>query len=289
MAAPVIPDTGGEGGGGQPRTDREVLREQVYLDEIDQQLQDQKAKDAATAADAETKRKAEAEAKARAEAQAALPEDPRVKALADALRISEEARLRQKTLADEIHEPRQPEPPKELSSEELKKLWDENPLAAIDAMLDRREKVLTKNIDARLGGLAASTASSARDAAERKYPDEFKILAKEIDDTIAELKNPNLASMKNWDDFIAYVRGKNFDKVVKAREDRIKEEAAATARANQAAGAGAHTASQIRPVPTATGGELDDVEKEIARALNPGLSPDQAYAEHKKWKGVART
>src|SRR6266550_271522 len=277
MSAPVIPDTSG-----QPKTDREVLREQVYLDEIDQQLKDQQAKDKAATDEAEAKRKAEAEAKARAEAQAAVGDDPRVKALQDALRISEEARLRQKALADQIHEP-PPEPPKELSPEDLKKLWDENPLAAIDAMLDRREKVLTKNIDARLGGLAASTASSARDAAERKYPDEFKVLAKEIDDTIAELKNPNLTTMKNWDDFIAYVRGKNFEKVVKAREDRVKEEAAAAARSTQQAAAGAHTSSQIRPVPTSVSGDLDDTEKEIARALNPGLSPEQAYAEHKKW------
>ena len=284
MAAPVVPDAGG----GQPRTDREVLREQVYLEEIDQQLKDQQAKDKVAADEAEAKRKAEAEAKARVEAQAAVGDDPRVKALQDALRISEEARLRQKALADQISAPPPPAEPKEPTAEELKRLWDENPLAAIDAMLDRREKVLTKNIDVRLGGLAASTASSARDAAERKYPEEFKVLAKEIDETIVELKNPNLSTMKNWDDFIAFVRGRNFDKVVKAREDRVKEEAAAAARATQAAGAGAHTQSQIRPPATATGGDLDDTEKEIARMLNPGLSPDQAYAEHKKWKGVAR-
>lgn len=288
MAAPVIPDTGGAGGGGQPRTDREVLREQVYLEEIDQQLKDQQAKDKTAADEAEAKRKAELEAKARAEAQAALPEDPRVKALADALRISEEARLRQKALSDQIREPPLEPAPKELSGEELKKLWDENPMAAIEQMLDRRDKVLAKSLDTRLGSLAQSTASSARDAAERKYPDEFKVLAKEIDDTISELKNPNLSTMKNWDDFIAYVRGKNFDKVVKAREDRVKDEAAAAARSTQAASAGAHTQSQIRPSPPASGGDLDDTEKEIARALNPGLTPEQAYAEHKKWKGVAR-
>src|SRR6266568_8804619 len=102
MSAPVIPDTGAAG---QPRTDREVLREQVYLDEIDQQLKDQQVKDKAAADEAEAKRKAEAEAKARVEAQAAVGDDPRVKALQDALRISEEARQRQKALADQIREP----------------------------------------------------------------------------------------------------------------------------------------------------------------------------------------
>jgi hypothetical protein len=286
MAAPVIPEAGGQ----KPdrETIRESLREQVYLDDVDTQLKDQQAKDTAAAAEAETKRKAEAEAKARADATAAVGDDPRVKALQEALRISEEARQRQKALADQIREPPPAEPARELSAEELKKLWDENPLAAIDQMLDRREKILTKNIDARLGGLAASTASSARDAAERKYPDEFKVLAREIDETLTELKNPNLSTMKHWDDFIAFVRGRNFDKVVKAREDRIKQEAAAAAQSTQAATTGAHTSSQIRPGPVATTGDLDDTEKEIARMLNPGMTPEQAYAEHKKWKGVAR-
>src|SRR6266852_7588113 len=133
-----------------PGTDREViqgaLREEVYLEDVDTNLKAQQAKDKAAADEAELKRKADAEAKARAEAMAALPEDPRIKALADALRISEEARLRQKTLAEQIREPPPAEAPKELSAEEMKKLWEENPLAAIDAMLDKREKVLTKNI-----------------------------------------------------------------------------------------------------------------------------------------------
>lgn len=290
MAAPVIPDTGGAGQKPDRETIRESLREQVYLDEVDTQLKDQQANDTAAAAEAETKRKAEAEAKARAEAQAALPEDPRVKALADALRISEEARLRQKALADQISAPPREEAPKAPSAEELKKLWDENPMAAIAAMLDQRDQTLTKSLDTRLGTLAASTASSARASAERKYADDFKVLGKEIDDFVGTLKNPStqLATLENWDDLIAYVRGKNFDKVVKARDDRKTEEAATAARNGQAAAAGAHTASQIRPPVAAVGGELDDVEREIARALNPGLSPEQAYAEHKKWKGVAR-
>src|SRR6266566_1365278 len=272
MGASAIPGTG------EQKTDRDVLREalreEVYLEDVDKTLKAQQASDKAAADEAELKKKADAEAKARAEAQAALPDDPRIKALSEALRISEEARQRQKALADQISALPPAEVTKEPTAEELKKLWDENPLAAIDAMLDKREKVLTRNIDARLGGLAASTASSARDAAERKYPDEFKILAKEIDDTIAELKNPNLSTMKNWDDFIAYVRGKNFDKVVKAREDRLKEEAATAARTTQVAAAGAHAGSQIRPPATTVTGDLDDTEKEIARALNPGLSPD---------------
>jgi hypothetical protein len=284
MATSAVPGTEG--------TDREVIQqslsEEVYLEDVDKQLKTKAVADKAAADDAELKRKAEAEAKARAEAQAALPEDPRVKALADALRISEEARLRQKALADQIREPPPADAPKELTSEELKKLWDENPMAAIEQMLDRRDKVLAKSLDTRLGTLAQSTASSARESAERKYPDEFKTLAKEIDETIAELRNPNLTSMKNWDDFIAYVRGKNFEKVVKAREDRLKEEAASAARTSQAASAGAHAGSQIRPSPTAAGGELDDVEKEIARAMNPGMPAEDAYAEHRKWKGVAR-
>src|SRR5919108_468608 len=156
MGSGVTPGTEGA-----PATDKSViesLRGEVYLDELDQQLKDQQEKTKREAEDAEAKRKAEAEAKLRAEAQAAIPEDPRIKALAEALKISEEARARQ--VASLQPPPKVEEPAKEMSAEDLKKLYEENPLAAIDYMLEKRTKVIGESIDRRIGGLAASTASS---------------------------------------------------------------------------------------------------------------------------------
>lgn len=282
MAAPV-----------RPETDKDALaslRGEVYLDDVGDSLKAQDAQAKADSEAAEAKKKAEDQAKLQAEAQAALPADPRVKALEEALKISEEARKR----AAALTAPPPPAPPKEekeLTAEELKKLWDENPLAAIDQMLDKRTRTLEENVSRRLGSLAASGASAMREAAERKYPDEFRLFGKEITEFLATLPEAEqrMSAPKAWDDLISYMRGQpgNFEKVVKDREERNKQKAADEAHATQAATTGAHTSSQIRTPAPEGGTQLDDIEREIARTMFPGTAPEKAYAEYTKWKKVA--
>jgi len=263
-----------------PVSDKEVLaglREEVYLEDVGKKLEETKAAEKKAAEEAEAKKKAEADAKMRAEAQAALPDDPRVKALSEALRISEEARER--ALAAVRATPASAAPisaeDKDLSTEEMNKLFQDNPLAAIDKLLAKREKVLIDNVNSRLGSLAQNNAETAREQAERKYPDEFRVFGRKIDEAIQRLPNPAaLTSLKNWDDFMAWFRGQtgNFDTLVNDRAERAKTKAAEDARAAQAAGAGAHTVSTIRaPVMTSDGG-LDPVAKEIAKTM--GMSEE---------------
>jgi hypothetical protein len=260
MSAPVMPGT-----------DKEALaslRGEVFLDDVGKNLEEQKAADKKAAEKAEAEARAKEDARLRAEAQAALPDDPRIKALSEALRISEEARQRQAAAAGApaptvVHE----EP--ELTDGELNKLYQENPMAAIGKMLGKREKVLLDNVNRRLSTLAESGMATARDAAMRKYPDEFRVLGKEIEDAIPRLPNPAaLNSLSSWDDFISWMRGKHLDKIIADRDERNKNKAADDAKAREANAAGGHTTSVIRaPAPTG-GGALDPVAKEIARTLN---------------------
>jgi hypothetical protein len=275
-----------------PGTDKETLaslRGDVFLEDVGKNLEEQKAADKAAADAAETKRKAEEAAAAQAAAMAALPADPRVKALEEALRISEAARQR----AAELARPPAPEKAeeKELSDEELQSLWDKSPMAAIAHMLDKRQKVLEANFEQRFGTLTRSGAATARESAERRYPDEFRILGKEIDAFIATVPNAEqrLSSSKDWDDLIAYIRGQptNFDKIVKDRDEKRQREATEAAQAREREVAGAHTVSQIRSPAPAGGVALDDTAKEIARTMFPNMLPDEAYAEYSKWARVA--
>jgi hypothetical protein len=281
VAAPIIPDQ-------DALKEPAGLREDVLLDDIDAKLKEQEAAQKKEAEEAEAKRKAELEAKARQDLLASQGDDPRVKALQEALRISEEARKRQESLAAPAPAPA-PEVRKKLTREEVNELYQKDPLAAIEYMQGEALSVATENLERRLGPLMSGNASMGENAARQRYPEEFELFGSAMKEYIERLPDKSVMSRPEaWDDLVAWFRGRpgNFEKLVEHRQKKSDDSKAEEARKAQAAGAGAHTRSEMRaPV---TGGKvtLDETQREIARALNPGLSPDKAYEEYVKWMKV---
>lgn len=270
------------------------LRGDVMLDEIEKQMKEQEAADKVASDAAEAKAKADLEAKARADAAAAAPPDPRVKALEEALRISEEGRRRQEETLRSITPGagKKTDETPELTREQLAELFEKEPLAAIEYLQTNAMKKLDESISRRLEPLVSGGATSAREMAKSKYPEEFIVLGPEIQ---AMLDDPRISksAMNNiqaWDDLIAFIRGKpgNFEKLVEHRASKERGKAADDARAREAAAAGTHTRSDVRPPAPVVSGDLDDTEREIARTIHPDLTPEEAYTEYKRWRGVAK-
>lgn len=269
------------------------LREDVMLEDVERDMKAQEAADKVAKDAADAKARADLEAKARADAAAAAPPDPRVRALEEALRISEEGRRRQEeTLRSITPGGKKVEETPELTREQLAELFQKEPLAAIEYLQANAMKKLDESISRRLEPLVSGGATSAREMAKSKYPEEFTVLGPEIQ---AMLDDPRISksAMNNiqaWDDLIAFIRGKpgNFEKLVEHRASKERGKAADDARAREAAAAGTHTRSDVRPPAPVVSGDLDDTEREIARTIHPDLAPEEAYTEYKRWRGVAR-
>jgi len=269
MTAAVKPEAGAQ----QP------LRVDITLDEMEAGLKQQET-------DAEVRKKADEAAAVAAAAQP--PADPRVKALEEALRISEESRRRvaemQATLQTQAA-PAAPAAPKELTREELNKLYTDNPIEAIEYLQQRQARIVEENVTRRLQPLMAGSATTAREQARLRYPDEFKLFEREFDAVVESIPDKStMGSLKAWDDLIAWVRGKpgNFEKLVQLHDEQNRAKAVDEARATQVATAGASVRSDIR-APAPTGGKaLDATEMEIIRTL--GMTPE----DYIKWRGVAQ-
>ena len=259
------------------KSEQQPVRVDVMLDDVGDALkaEEQRQKDEADAA----KKKKERE-----EAAAERDADPRVKALEQALRISEESRKRTEQFAAPPQEKKEEPPPKELTREELNELHKTDPLAAIEYMQAKAIRTAEENLARRLGPLSAGAATSARQLAMQKYPDEFQVLGEDIE---AVLKNPAvdqnaMGNAKAWDDLISYVRGKpgNFEKMLDHRDSKRRDADATAAREREAASAGVHTRSEVRSPPPAKGSTLDATEKEIAKAM--GMTD----ADYTKWRNI---
>lgn len=264
------------------------LREDVMLEDVGKTLKQQE-EDAKKAADeAEAARKAELEAKARRDATAG--DDPRIEALKEALRISEESRLRQASLAAPVAPV--PEPPKKLSREELNELYAKDPIAAIAMMQEEALRTVTENVEKRLLPLVAGGASSAEAAARARHPEAFELFGAEMKTYVDKLPDKSVMNRAEaWDDLVSYFQGQpaNLEKIVAKRLEKAKTTPNLDdARERERASAGGHTRSEIRaPAPTSKT-NLDETEREIARAMNPGMTPEEAYADYAKWKRVGR-
>lgn len=263
----------------------------MVLDDVERSIAAQKVAGDAAAADAAARATAERDAKARVEALAAQGDDPRVKALQEALRISEEGRLRQEGMLRTRSEAAAPAGPAKLTKEQLAKLYEDSPLEAIAYMQEQANQTLLDNVSARLEPLVAGGATSAREMARVKYPDEFVLFGPDIQKMLDDprVSKSSMNNVQAWDDLMSYIRGQpaNFEKLVEHRAAKTRNADAGAAQAAQAAAAGAHTRSDVRPPPASGGAVLDATEMEIARALAPDKDPEQAYADYKTWKGVA--
>lgn len=268
------------------------LREDVFLDDIAKQQEKEKAAEKQATIEAEAAAKVAAERKAR-EAAGAQADDAQVTGLREALRISEEARRRtEERLLSVNATPAAPAKPAEevLTEEQVGELYRTDPVKAIAYLTQRSARITEENVNKRLDALTAGSAVAAKQTAMGKYPDEFKLFANEIEAITKDPRVSNLNHPSAWDDMIYYVRGQpgNLEKLIQFRVDKEKEKSAGAARETQAASAGAHTKSDIRPPAASGDGELDATERQIAEAIHSDLDPAEAHKAYKSWKGTAR-
>jgi len=265
------------------------LREDVMLEDVGKALEAQAVKDEAARKAAEAKVATDAEAAARAAAGGG--ENTQVRALQEALRISEEGRRRTEEMLRTAAAPVREAPPAELTEDQWNELYQKNPLAAIELKQAQANKKLLDNIEQRLAPLVSGGATSAKELARAKYPDEFRLFDADIQQMLSDprISPASMNNIQAWDDLVSFIRGKpaNFEKLIEDRANKARNKAADDAHTVQQAVAGAHTRSDVRPLPPASASDLDSVEKEIARAIHPDLDPEEAYASYKTWKGVA--
>lgn len=260
------------------------LRVDVTLDEMEAGVKaaDDAAKAATDAAAADEAKKKAAETTA---------EDPKVAALREALRLSEESRGRlEQSLTSREPPPPAPVQEKELTEEELAELHSKNPIAAIQYMQARAIKAVEDNLARRLTPLVSGNASTLEEQMRQKYPDEFKVLGDQILDFVKKSPDKSTFSVaQNWEDLIAWTRGRNFDKLVDYRTQKANLKATEDAQAAQAAAAGTHVASSVRtPPPARTTGAFDDTTRAIIKELAASgvLDAKDPEADYRRWLSV---
>jgi len=212
------------------------------------------------------------------------------KAAMSALRTSEESRLTMKTAL----ETRQVEPPKpapvveepEMTREQLKELYDTDPLEAMAKMTEIAEKRATKNFSQRLGQIEGSGMSLAENWAKEEFPDEFRLFGKELADFTAKFPPATFSTKKGWEDAVAFVRGQrgNFEKLMEYRQ-KGPDKTPAQARQEQESVAG-HSSrgnGQGGRVPVESPIILDATQKQIVQEfINSGVFKDEA--EYIRWQ-----
>jgi len=207
--------------------------------------------------------------------------------LKEALRVSEEARRMQK-LESRVEEvasrpsstPTPPPAPVEMTREDLQRLYDEEPLRAIEVMQAQAEARVARNFGARLDTLTSGTISAAEQSARQRYSEEFEVLGAEIQQQLTRIPDKSvLANGNTWDEFIAYVRGKHFDKLMEHRQAKLRP-SQEQVREEQVRSSGFSPAPMARPTGGSNGSfkPLDDTEKEIAKVLNI------SHADYRKYQ-----
>lgn len=241
------------------------------------------------------------------------PEDLRGKSAADvlaelkrareALRISEDARLAlvnsQEALTDARKAPvaapiAAPDPDPELTDEQLDALYEESPRKHAEYLQQRTETRLMRAVEQRVAPLAGSSSALMLRDAESRYPDEFAVFGKDIQNFISSMPDKSaLSNPKAMDDLVDYMRGKNYKKFEEYRLNKNKgdiDEARDSMRRETPPG----FERQPRLVGGSGGGgrkggvQLDQTQREVAAAL--GLS-EAEYAEGipaNQRRGVAR-
>lgn len=148
-------------------------------------------------------------------------------ALQKALKISEEARQTAVAVATSLSSrapaasaaPTAPAAPeeKELTAEDLKKIHEEDPLRAMMLTIEQNNKKLLRAFESRVAPLVSGTAANGETAARTKYPTEFQVLGKEIQEFVGTLNDQQRAALAQpgaWDQLVKYVRGENLDKMI---------------------------------------------------------------------------
>lgn len=214
------------------------------------------------------------------------------KAFQTALRMSEDSRTTMKAAFDarptEVVKPAEPVEEAEMTREQLKELYDTDPLAAMEKFTEIAEKRATKNFNVRLGQMESSGLSMAENWAKQEFPDEFKLFGKELETFVAKFPPATFTTKKGWEDAISYVRGQrgNFEKLMEFRQNGPPK-GAAEARMEQESTSGfsGKGNGQQGRVPADKPTVLDATQKQIAQEfINSGVFKDEA--EYIKWSKI---
>jgi len=236
-----------------------------------------------------------------------VPEAYRGKSVSEIIRIAETARTtmnesvtaartaaeaaRDAAAAIGTRQDPPPTPPKELTREEIKALYDEDPMAALDVIQQQAERRIAQHVEDRIAPLTSGTMGAAENWAKQEFPDEFELFGDKIAAMIASVPNKQIFSgKKGWEDAIAYVRGQkgNFEKLMDHRNNKGNSDEAATARERERANAGftgrsTTTARQREAARSADSGDMSEQEKGIAqRFIDDGTFKDMA--EYRRWQ-----
>lgn len=222
--------------------------------------------------------------------------DAATSAFEAALRISEDARQRAEAAlravpapAPVINQPAPPDAIEMLTDEQLAKIIEEKgPVAGARAIQAQLIKLQNRHLDERLAGIHGAGTQAAENAARAKYPVEFELFGDEIKSIVAGAPDKSaLANQANWDNMIAYVRGKegNIQKYTEKLSKGASDKAAETAREQQRGSAGVHAAPAASTGASATPGPdgyygLDATQREIADKMG------RTYADYAKWSKV---
>lgn len=184
----------------------------------------------------------------------------------NALRTSQEAltTARQQPMAQA---PQAPQAEPEMSSAQLKEMFERDPFEYNQYMLTKMEKTMTRNLESRLAPIASTTASSAEHVARQKFAEEFQVLGKEINDVVRQIPQGQLASPDAWDQVMYYVRGQHMEKLLNARTAKKQQEDLAAARQTEQRNAGVHTEGRRVEGRRTLQGELTPTQKEIIKTL----------------------
>lgn len=204
--------------------------------------------------------------------------------LTQALQISEAARLALQANERQAAPPPAPAPPPEpeykpLTREQIQQVYEEDPLRAIEMMHNDALFRAEKHFEQRFGRIEGSVAQSQEVWARQQFPDEFKVLGKEIQELISRIPDKSVFNtQQGWQEAIEYVRGRNFDKFFEFKVNGKTPRTAADARMEQDQDVGFTNRNTNRstPIPEVDG-DLDPTTARIAEVL--GL--DQK--EYKRW------
>lgn len=226
----------------------------------------------------------------------------KIQRLENAVRLSEDARIRAvaESAAKAVAPPPAPvaapvpEGPKDLSAEELEAMVQENPTKALQMAMEQTRRVTTRDLEARIGPLVNAGYSTAETMARTKHAADFAILGPEIDAFLATIpevqKRAALGNSEGWDTMLNYVRGQHVDKLVGAR---VKTEIAAqlaAARGEQVSSAPSNIASPgaVAPPVAVNGGVVFDATTvEIMKQVLNCEDTPKARAEWVKWSNAS--
>lgn len=235
-----------------------------------------------------------------------IPEAYRGKSVTDIIKIAEGARTQMNESTRAAQEARDaalraegsrtpppppPEAPKEMTREELKALYDEDPLAAIAKIEEQAMNRVAAHVEARIAPLTAGTISAAENWARQEFPDEFALFGDEIKGMIDSIPNKQVFSdKKGWQDAISFIRGKagNFEKLIdhRANKNNTEEGERARGRERESAGFSGRTtvaSRQRQDTSSRAGADMNDDERRIAqRFIDDGTFRDMA--EYVKWQ-----